>query len=114
MTLTTDFATALALKAKLYRGFADPSRLAILEALREGPRSVSALVEATGLSQSNASNHLACLLDCGLVTREPRGRFAIYELADPRIEALLAGADELLTDVARGVYACPRYPGEEG
>jgi DNA-binding transcriptional ArsR family regulator len=104
-----DIAKALMLKGKLFRGFAEPSRLAILEALRSRPACVSALVEATGLTQPNASNHLACLLDCGLVQREPRGRFVMYRLADPRVAELLALADELLTDVARGVYACPRY-----
>lgn len=104
-------AQSLALKAKLFRGFADPSRLTILEALRGGPRTVSEVVDATNLSQSNASNHLACLLDCGLVTREQRGRFAIYTLSDPRVDMLLAGADELLSDVARGVHECTRYSG---
>lgn len=111
--LTTDFAPSLALKAKLFRGFADPSRLAILEALRGGARSVSEIVEITGLTQPNVSNHLACLLDCGLAVREQKGRFAIYELADPRVEALLAGADEILSDVAKGMYVCPRYEPDE-
>jgi DNA-binding transcriptional ArsR family regulator len=113
LMLTVDFAPSLALKAKLFRGLADASRLAILEALRGGPRSVSEIVEATGLTQPNVSNHLACLLDCGLTVREARGRFAIYALSDPRVEALLAGADELLSDVAKGVYVCPRYAGGE-
>jgi len=111
--LTTDFAQSLALKAKLFRGFSDPSRLAILEALRGGPKSVSEVVEATGLTQSNASNHLACLLDCDLAVREQKGRFAIYALAEPRVEALLAGADEILSDVAKGLYVCPRYEAAE-
>jgi DNA-binding transcriptional ArsR family regulator len=113
--LTTTHAESLALKAKLFRGFSDPSRLSILEALREEPRSVSEIVEITGLSQPNASNHLACLLDCGLVAREQQGRFAYYRLSDPRVGALLATADETLTDVARGVYVCPRYeaPGDD-
>lgn len=104
-------AHSLALKARLFRGFSDPSRLSILEALRDGPRTVSEVVDATGLSQSNASNHLACLLDCGLVSRQPRGRFAVYALSDPRVDALLAGVDELLAEVARGVQECARYAG---
>ncbi|MEJ5250189.1 MAG: ArsR family transcriptional regulator, partial [Caldilinea sp.] len=41
------------LQAKLFRGFADPSRLAILETLRDGPLTVGEIVQATGLSQSN-------------------------------------------------------------
>lgn len=104
-------AQALEIKARFFRGFADSSRLAILESLREGPRSVTELVDATGLSQSNASNHLGCLHDCGLVQREQRGRFVYYRLSDARVEALLGDADELLLEVARGIYECVRYAG---
>jgi DNA-binding transcriptional ArsR family regulator len=98
----------LSLKAKLFRGFADPSRLALLEALRDGPRTVTELVAATGLAQSNVSNHLSCLLDCGLVAREPRGRYVRYRLSDERIHLLLRLSEEILADVARGVYECTR------
>lgn len=103
---TTIAALPLELKAKLLRGLSDPSRLAILEVLRDGPRSVGEIVAATGLSQSNTSNHLACLLDCGLVVRERRGRFVDYSLSDARVESLLSLADELLAGVARGVSTC--------
>ena len=107
--LTASPPTAVTLKAKLFRGFADPSRLSLLEELRTGERSVSELVAATGLSQPNVSNHLACLYDCGLVAREQRGRFVIYRLSDPRISLLLETTDAVLADVAHGVYACTRY-----
>jgi len=100
---------AIALKAKLFYGFSDTSRLAILEALREKPLNVSEIVEETGLSQSNASNHLSCLRDCGLVIREQQGRYAVYQLSDSRVAKLLQTADILLSDVARGVYECTRY-----
>src|SRR3972149_4594321 len=46
---------ALSTKAKLFRGLADPSRLAVLEALRDGPRCVSAVVAAPRLSQPKAA-----------------------------------------------------------
>lgn len=97
------------LKAKLFRGFSDPSRLAILEALRESPMTVSEIVEATGLSQSNASNHLGCLRDCGLLIATQQGRFVNYQLADERVTEILNMVDELLADVAKGVYECTRY-----
>ncbi len=106
---TTTAAPSLATRAKLFRGFSDASRLSILEALRPAPRCVGEIVEATGLGQSNVSNHLACLLDCGLVAREQRGRFVYYSLSDPRVSELLATADELLTEIARGVEHCGRY-----
>ena len=106
--LTTDAVQPLTLKAKLFRGFADPSRLSLLEALRDGAKSVSELVERTGLTQPNASNHLACLLDCGLVVREQRGRYAFYRLADERVGTLLGLADRLL-DEESGIRDCRRY-----
>ena len=103
----------LHLKAKLFRGLADPTRLGILETLRDGPRSVGDIVDITELSQSNVSNHLACLKDCGLVTSKRQGRYVIYQLSDPRVSELLVLAEELLADVARGVYACTRYATED-
>jgi DNA-binding transcriptional ArsR family regulator len=103
-----------ALKAKLFRGFSDTSRLAILEALRYGPLTVSAVVERTGLSQSNVSNHLACLRDCDLVAATQQGRYSLYQLSDERVASLLGLAEELLADVARGVYECTRYEPIDG
>jgi DNA-binding transcriptional ArsR family regulator len=97
------------LTAKLFRGFADPSRLSIVEALRAGSLSVGEVVDQTGLSQSNVSNHLRCLADCGLVVSERDGRYVRYQLSDPRVAELISLAEELLADVARGVYACTRY-----
>lgn len=97
------------LQAKLFRGFSDPSRLSILETLRHGPLSVGEIVKSTGLSQSNTSNHLRCLGDCGLVSAEQRGRFVSYRLSDGKIEQLLRLADELLADAARRLFECTNY-----
>lgn len=107
--MITSVTSSIDLQAKLFRGFADPSRLALLEALREGERTVSELVETTGFTQPNVSNHLACLRDCGLVTVRQQGRFAYYSLSDNRVAKLLLLADDLLADVAKGVYECTRY-----
>ena len=100
---------ALDLKAKLFRGFADASRLAIIEVLRNGEQGVSEIVLQTGLSQPNASAHLACLKDCGLVASRQEGRRVYYQLADPRMEEMLRTAEAVLADVAANVYACTRY-----
>jgi DNA-binding transcriptional ArsR family regulator len=101
------------IKAKLFRGFADPSRLSILEALRDNPLTVSEIITATGLSQSNVSNHLNCLHGCGLVSRDQKGRYVEYRLSDPRVVVLLGTADELLADIARGVYECTRFDNDQ-
>lgn len=100
---------SIEIQAKFFRGFSDPSRLSILNVLQGGALTVSEIVEATGLTQSNVSNHLGCLRDCGLVFARQQGRFAFYELSDQRVGRLLHLADELLADVARGVYECTRY-----
>ena len=97
------------LKVKLFRGFSDSSRLSILNALRDGPLTVNEIVEATGLTQSNVSNHLACLRCCDLVVRQQQGRYVYYQLSDARIAKLLDLADELLADVVLGIDSCNRY-----
>jgi len=107
--MTTLVQSATALKAKFFRGFSDMSRLSIVEALRDGPLTVGAIVEKTGLSQSNVSNHLRCLSDCDLVVSTPQGRYTLYQLSDSKVADMLRLAEELLHDVARGVYECTRY-----
>lgn len=101
--------TKLELSAKLFRGFADPSRLAILLALREGERCVSELIESTGLTQSNVSGHLSCLRDCGLVTSRQEGRFVYYRLADAEVSLMLSGAETILSRLADRIAACVNY-----
>jgi len=102
----------MGLKQKLFRGFADPSRLKVLEGLLDGPRCVSELVKATRLRQSNLSMHLACLRDCGLVHSRRNGRFVYYELANSEIIRLLQAAERLLARVSQRIEACPRYQGD--
>ena len=97
------------LRAKLFRGLADLSRLRVLETLRDGPLSAGEIVSRTRLSQPNASMHLACLAECGLVTRERQGKFVHYEIADKRVVKLLDQAEELLLQVGPLIEACPRY-----
>jgi len=108
MFLTADRSN-LNVKARFFRGFSDPTRLRILETLRTEPLTVGTIVERTGFSQPNVSNHLSCLRDCGLVAAEQRGKYVEYRLSDPRVCELLNLAEGLLADVARGVYECTRY-----
>jgi len=100
---------SIRLKARLFRGFSDPSRLLILETLRQEALTVTEIVNATHLSQPNVSNHLGCLRDCGLVSMEQQGRFAYYRLNGEAVGRLLTLADQLLAEVAQGIYECTRY-----
>ncbi|MPZ49761.1 MAG: metalloregulator ArsR/SmtB family transcription factor [Dehalococcoidia bacterium] len=98
--MSLDVRTVVATKAKLFRGLGDTSRLAVLEELRNGPKSVSEIVAKTGLSQPNVSGHLSFLRDCGLVEREQRGRFAYYSVGRTNVEAILGAAEALLSQVS--------------
>lgn len=73
----------------LTQALAEPSRRAILEAMRYGPKSVTDLVQATGLKQPNVSNHLAKMRAQNIVHAERIGRHVFYGLARPVADFLL-------------------------
>jgi DNA-binding transcriptional ArsR family regulator len=87
--------------ARIAWALSDPVRLLIMQVLMGGPAAVSELVEATGASQPNVSNHLRVLRGQGLVRSERVGRRAIYELRDASVAQLV----ESLTAVAGGPAA---------
>lgn len=97
------------LKTKLFRSFADPSRLSILEALCEGPLTAEAIVAKTGLPPSNVSKHLRCLSDGDLVVFQSQGRSPLYQLIHPSVATLLELAEEILHDIACDVSEWTKY-----
>ena len=99
----------LGLKAKLFRGLGDPSRLMIVDLLRKGPKCVYEIADATGLSQPNTSAHLGCLEECGLVQKERRGKFIYYHIAHKEAAVLLNQADAILARVGDQIFQCTRY-----
>ncbi len=99
----------LTLKAKLFQGLADPSRLAIVEALRSGERTVSEIVAKTKLSQPNVSAHLACLKSCGLVNGRQEGRYVFYILKDQRMDVLIKAAEGILSSTSKQISSCSNY-----
>lgn len=102
----------LELKAKLFRGFGDATRLSILETLRDGEKSSSQIVKEVKQSQPNVSNHLACLLDCGLVKNRRQGKNIFYSLRNKKITSMLDETDSILSEIANGIYACVNYKEE--
>lgn len=79
---------ALEMVAARFRLLGDPSRLRLLNILMHGERTVQELVDASGLSQTNVSRHLALMRRDGAVARSRDGQFAVYRIADPTIEKL--------------------------
>ncbi len=92
------------MKVEVLKSLSQPTRLAILDLLQSGEKSVGQIVEATGRSHNLVSQSLSRLRRYGLVRVRKHGRFAIYSLASPRIGSLLELADELMVDIARDNY----------
>jgi DNA-binding transcriptional ArsR family regulator len=67
----------------------DVSRLRILEAIGDSERSVSEVMERTGLAQTLVSFHLRTLREAGVLATERRGPFIYYRLTDPSLLNLL-------------------------
>jgi len=72
----------LDLVAVRFKVLGEPMRLRILNALREGERTVSELVDITGAGQANISKHLNLLHRNGLVDRRKEGLNVFYRIAD--------------------------------
>lgn len=71
----------LDLVAERFKALAEPARLRILSALRGGEKTVSELMEETGLGQANVSKHLQMLHGLQFVDRRKEGLYVHYRLA---------------------------------
>ena len=90
------------LKAELCKTFADPRRLMIINALRDGELSVGELVNRLDCPQAVVSRHLGVLRHRGIVTSRREGVNVYYQLTDPTIiEACDIVHEVLMQQVAR-------------
>src|SRR6266545_1858956 len=94
-------------RARFFDGLADPARLALLDSLRDGERTAGDAAAAAGLSTSNASKHLACLRDCGLVESRQDWRHVYYRLAEG-VREILDANDAFIAGVAQRIAAGER------
>ncbi len=91
----------------LARALADPLRLRLLGQLMADPRTVSELIVNSGASQSNVSNHLSVLRECGLVKVSSIGRQKLYELAGIPVARLV----ESLVSISGGMSSAGEVAG---
>jgi DNA-binding transcriptional ArsR family regulator len=68
--------------ARYFGVLSEPTRLKILHTICQEERSVSAIVAATGATQTNVSRHLALMLQAGVVSRRRDGNAVYYRVAD--------------------------------
>jgi DNA-binding transcriptional ArsR family regulator len=81
----TERAELTQLHARLCQALADPKRLMLLTALRQGPRTVGELCAELSLGQANTSQHLAILRDRGVVSAERVGTTMVYQLRGDKV-----------------------------
>lgn len=68
------------MNASVFQTLADPTRLKILETLRNGEKTVSYLVDAVEIQQSGVSRHLSILQEAGFVQMRPDGQKRLYSI----------------------------------
>jgi DNA-binding transcriptional ArsR family regulator len=70
-------------KASIFQALGHPTRIAIVEVLRDGELPAGAIIERLGLEQANASQHLAVLRTKQIVTSRKEGNQVFYSVRDP-------------------------------
>jgi DNA-binding transcriptional ArsR family regulator len=93
-------------KAKLFKVFSDPTRLRILEHLKNGETNVTSLCDALNLKQSTVSQHLRMLKECGAVVAKKKGREIFYTIRDPRVVEMLELGEDLLVLTIEDMMSC--------
>ena len=100
-------------KSEIFQGLANPTRIAMVELLRDGELSAGKLIEKLGIEQANASQHLAVLRAKQIVVSRKAGNQVYYSIRDRvLIEVLdilrryfysqLSSTVQLLKQAARG------------
>ena len=74
--------------AERFRALSEPTRIKLLDRLREGEATVLELTELIGTTQQNVSKHLGVLQRCGIVARRKQGNFAYYRIIDQGVLSL--------------------------
>lgn len=77
------------LKAEIFQALAHPTRIAIVELLRDGELPASKIIERLNLEQANASQHLAVLRSKHIVASRKAGAQVYYTLRDTRLIQVL-------------------------
>ena len=76
-------------KADFFQALAHPTRIAIVEHLRDGELSAGSLIEELGVEQANASQHLAVLRAKNILVNRKVGNQVFYSVRDPLIIQVL-------------------------
>lgn len=98
---------------RAFDAFGEPTRRAILEQLRDGPRTVGALAGVLPVGRPAVSQHLRVLADAGLVLVEQQGTRRIYRLAPDGLDALRVEVTRFWMAALSDLQREARGPGPE-
>jgi ArsR family transcriptional regulator len=76
-------------KSEIFQGLSNPTRIAIVELLRDGELSAGKVIEKLGIEQANASQHLAVLRAKQIVVNRKAGNQVYYSIRDPALIEVL-------------------------
>lgn len=76
-------------KANIFQALSHPTRIAIVEQLRDGELTAGEIIERIGLEQANASQHFAVLRAKHIVTTRKEGNQVFYTVRDPLLIEVL-------------------------
>lgn len=107
--LDTEYIMQLKLVSKFFKGFADYNRICIFEALINGEKTVTEIMEITGFNQSKVSNHLKCLKECEIVELRQAGKYGYYSIRDERVKTIINLSKEVLENLSEEKYNCMKY-----
>jgi len=87
--------------ADLFKTLANPTRLMILDLLKEGEKSVNEIAKLTGRRQSNISQHLTILKQMGMVTARREKTNTYYRVTSSKVIQLCHLIREVLYEVLK-------------
>ena len=85
-------------QARVLKALAHPTRLQILEILKDGEKCVCEILPALGLEQSNVSQHLAILRQQGILDFRKEGLRVVYWVKDKRASDIVDLINQILVD----------------
>ena len=89
-------------RAGILKAIAQPTRMKIIEFLRDGERCVCEIFPAIDEEQSNTSRHLNMMQGCGILARRKDGVKIMYRIKHPEVLEILELASSILKREIRG------------
>lgn len=90
------------LRAEILKALGQPTRLKIVDFLRDGERCVCEIFPAIGEEQSNTSRHLNMMVSSGILFRRKEGVKIFYALKHPEILEIVDLATLIMTQEITG------------